>query len=100
MQVSGRARRTQEPIGSHPAITRIVTIQVIGNTGNGGGSTMTAGCTVVGPGATATTKVDRDGKRRGYSRIYNPNEGAQNGYGNNLTGLSDQSKRRPRYLLH
>jgi hypothetical protein len=40
---------------------------------------MTAGCTVVGPGATATTKVDRDGKRRGYSRIYNPNEGAQNG---------------------
>jgi hypothetical protein len=65
MRVSGRARRTQEPIGPRPAITEIVTIQVIGDTGNGDGtamttstgSTMTAGCTVVGTGATGTTKA-------------------------------------------
>ena len=74
IQVSGRARRTQAPIGSRRGITKIVTIQVIGDTGNGAGiamttsagSTMTAGCTVVGTGATGTTKGrPLTGKRRG-----------------------------------
>jgi hypothetical protein len=87
MRVSGRGRPTQEPIGSRPAITGIVTTQVIGDTGNGpgiamttsAGSTMTAGCTVVGTGATAMTKGPPLTRSAGDARASITLGGAQNG---------------------
>jgi len=80
MQVSGRAHRTQVPIGSRPTITGIVTIPATGKATIGAGiamttsagSAMTAAYTAVGTGTTTTT-TNSDRRRDvlgGLSLVY------------------------------